>query len=53
MMVIRVFGETPNTTRETRVLPFSTASLRLKQGVNENGAEVHGFEICAEREELL
>jgi len=49
MMVIRVFGETPNTTRETRVLPFSTSSLRLNQGVNENGAEVHGFEICAER----
>jgi len=26
-MVAQVFGETPNTTRETRVLPFATVSL--------------------------
>ena len=28
-MVVRVFGETPNTTRQRRVLPFSTAWFRI------------------------
>jgi hypothetical protein len=30
-MVEEVFGETPNTTRGTRVLPFPTASFQLKR----------------------
>ena len=38
-MVVRVFGETPNTTRETRVLPFQL-HVPARSGFIRSGREV-------------